>query len=96
MNFDRLIKNIISELSNTRKNEDGIVELEGFLNRELRGKKAEEKVSELQDIYDELVVREEQGLANSDIDKVRISGIKAELEQAIADFILRSHKTSQI
>ena len=93
MNFDRLIKNIISELGNIRKNEDGVAELEGFLHRELRGKKAEEKVSELQDIYGELVVREEQGLANSDVDKVRISGIKAELEQAIADFILQNHKT---
>ena len=48
----------------------------------------ESKVNELQCVYDMMKLRQEKGLANSDVDKVRINTVKADLEQAIAKLIL--------
>jgi hypothetical protein len=82
------------ELECADLNHDGIVDykdLNLMINMVCESRKAEDHVTELQSIYNELKMKQEQGLANTDIDKIRISTIKNELEQAIADFILQGY-----
>ncbi len=76
-------------------NHDGIVDykdLNLMINIVCESRRAEDRVMELQSAYDELKVKQEQGLANTEIDKIRINTVKAELEQAIADFILQGYE----
>lgn len=63
-----------------------------MINIACESRRAEDRILELQGVYNELKLKQEMGLANSDIDKMRINTIKAELEQAIADFILQGHR----
>ena len=75
-------------------NQDGVVDykdLNLMINVVFESRKAEEKVIELQGVYDELTMKQEHGLTSSNIDKVRIDTVKSELEHAIADFILQNH-----
>lgn len=83
------------ELECADLNRDGIVDykdLNLMINMVCESRRAEDRVMELQSVYDELKMKQEQGLANTDIDKVRISTVKADLEQAIADFILQGYE----
>lgn len=84
-----------SELGYADLNHDGIIDqkdLNLMINIACESRRAEDRILELQGVYNELKLKQEMGLANSDIDKMRINTIKAELEQAIADFILQGHR----
>ncbi|OGI06307.1 MAG: hypothetical protein A3I68_03110 [Candidatus Melainabacteria bacterium RIFCSPLOWO2_02_FULL_35_15] len=83
------------ELECADLNRDGIVDykdLNLMINLVCESRRAEDRVMELQSVYDELKMKQEQGLANTDMDKIRISTVKIELEQAIADFILQGYE----
>ncbi len=85
------------ELEYADLNRDGVVDykdLNLMINIVIESRKAEDRVMELQGVYDALQMKQEQGLAKSGIDKARIDTVKADLEQAIADFILQSHGNS--
>ena len=83
------------ELKYADINHDGIVDykdLNLMINLVLESNKAEEKVTELQSVYDEVKKKEEKGSSISNLDKVQINSAKADLEQAIADLILKRHE----
>ena len=99
MNLTPVLKNLKKYLFNNNDTEKEINGLENILKGELRNssfapesKKSENRIIELQSVYDELKDRQEQGLTISDLDKLRINTVKSELEQAIGDSILKSHK----
>ena len=76
-------------------NHDGIIDykdLNLMIELVFESKRAEERVSQLQGVYDELKIKESMGLASSGRDKIRIDVAKGELEQAIANFILQNHE----
>lgn len=82
------------ELECADLNHDGVVDYEDLnlmINLVVGSRRAEDRVLELQSVYDELKMNLEQGLTNPDVDRMKISAVKAELEQAIADFILQSN-----
>ena len=82
------------ELEYADLNRDGVVDykdLNLMINIVIESRKAEDRVMELQGVYDQLQMKRDQGLAKSGMDKARIDTVKDNLEQAIADFILRSH-----
>ena len=79
-------------------NHDGIVDYKDFnllINHVLESKKAEDRVYELQSTYDEMKMRRDKGQLSSHIDELRENTVKAELEQAIADFIIQNHNENQ-
>ena len=85
------------ELKFADLNRDGIVDykdLNLMINLVIESKRAEDQISALQGVYNELTMKSEQGLANSDVDKVKINTVKDELEEAIAQFILQKHNTN--
>ena len=78
-------------------NHDGKVDYEDLnlmINIAFESRRAEDRVIELQEEYDDLIIKQENGLESPSINKMRISSVKTELEQAIADFILQVYKGS--
>jgi hypothetical protein len=86
------------ELEYADLNGDGVVDykdLNLMINLVIESRKAEDRVMELQGVYDQLQMKRDQGLAKSGMDKARIDTVKDNLEQAIADFILRSYDVNK-
>lgn len=86
------------ELACADINHDGVVDykdLNLLINHVLETKRAEERVNELQSAYEEMKAKRDKGYLSSHIDELRENTVKAELEQAIADFILQNHNEGQ-
>ena len=94
INFDQMFyqRRLVSDKEDSAENTE---HLENFFKEELRKDfNAEKRIIELQRIYDELQMKQEEGAVGLNIDKIRLDTVKAEFEQAIADLILQRHKTN--
>ncbi len=83
------------ELLRADLNQDGEIDykdLNMLIDTVIESKRAEDRVMGLQGRYDELQTHHEDGTSASPMELMKINTVKAELEQAIADFILKSHK----
>lgn len=76
-------------------NQDGEIDyrdLNMLIDVVIESKRAEDRVSGLQGMYDEMKTKYEDGASVPPVELMKMNTVKAELEQAIADFILKSHK----